>query len=366
MRDFLFFLLALAVTTLLPAAGRKTRHLVLVTADGLRRQEIFTGIDPRLMREKAAHMDKEDGLRRQFWAETPQQRREKLFPFLWKTLVPQGVILGNIDRGSTVEVTNAYRVSYPGYSEILTCRAQDDRIRNNDPVQNPLPTVLEYLQREWRLNRSQVALFGSWDRFRQVGESRPGSIFLNAGYQDSDATPRIAELSRAQHDALSPWGEVRHDYVTFEMALDYLKTFQPRVLYLALGETDDWAHLQRYDRVLQTAHYFDRAIERLWQTLQSLPEYRDSTSLVITADHGRGSNLEDWSSHGNKIPGAEFIWIAALGPDTSPQGEITNARAVHQRDVSATLLSLAGLDWRAFCGSFGRPIPQIAATEPRP
>jgi hypothetical protein len=363
MRDLLFLVL---VTTLLPAADRKTRHLVLVTADGLRRQEIFSGIDPRLMREKAAHMDKEDDLRRQYWAETPAGRREKLFPFLWKTLVPQGVILGNMDRGSTVAVTNAYRVSYPGYSEILTCRAQDERIRNNDPVQNPIPTVLEYVQQQWRLNRSQVALFGSWNRFRQIGESRPGSIFLNAGYQDSDATPRIAELSRAQHEALSPWGEVRHDYITFEMALDYLRTFQPRVLYLSLGETDDWAHDKRYDRVLQTAHYFDRAIERLWQTLQSLPEYRDSTSLVLTADHGRGSNLDDWDSHGNKIAGAEFIWIAALGPDTAPRGEIANAGAIHQRDVAATLLSLAGLDWRAFCGGFGRPIPQIAGTEPRP
>lgn len=357
MRELWFLLL---VTTLLPGAERKTRHLVLVTADGLRRQEIFTGIDPRLMREKAAHMDKEDDLRRQYWAETPQQRREKLFPFLWKTLVPQGVVLGNIDRGSTVSVTNAYRVSYPGYSEILTCRAQDDRIRNNDPVQNPIPTVLEYLQQQWRLNRFQVALFGSWERFRQVGESRPGSIFLNAGYQDSDATPRIADLSRAQHEALSPWGEVRHDYVTLEMALDYLRILKPRVLYLSLGETDDWAHDKRYDRVLQTAHYFDRAVGRLWETLQSLSEYRGSTSLVVTADHGRGDNLYDWGSHGKEIPGAEFIWIAALGPDTPARGEIANAGVVHQRDVAATLLSLGGLDWRAFCGDFGRPIPQIA------
>jgi hypothetical protein len=28
--------------------------------------------------------------------------------------------------------------------------------------------------------------------------------------------------------------------------------------------------------------------------------------------------------------------------------------------VAATLLSLGGLEWRAFCGDFGRPIPQIA------
>ena len=32
----------------------------------------------------------------------------------------------------------------------------------------------------------------------------------------------------------------------------HLRRAQPRVLYLALGETDDWAHDGRYDRVLET------------------------------------------------------------------------------------------------------------------
>jgi hypothetical protein len=338
----------------LAPADRRTRNLVLVTADGLRRQEIFAGLDPLLLQAKEAHMDRAEGHRRRFWADTPEERRRKLFPFLWSTLIPGGVLLGD------VSVTNAYRVSYPGYSEILTCRAQDDAIRGNDPVQNPIPTVLEHLRRIWKLERSQVALFGSWDRFNHLAESRPGSIFLNAGYRDSDATPRIRSLSRMQHEVLSPWDEVRHDYFTFEMALDYLQTIKPRVIYLALGETDDWAHQRRYDRVLDTAHYFDRALERLWQTLQSLPEYRDRTSLVITVDHGRGSRLDDWHSHGAKIQGAEQIWIAAIGPDTPAQGAPAGLPAARQRDVAATLLSLAGLDWREFCGEFGRPISAIA------
>jgi hypothetical protein len=347
-------LVVLAALAALPAADRKTRNLILITADGLRRQEVFTGMDPLLMREKTAHMDKADAVRNLYWAETPEARREKLLPFLWKTLVPRGVLLGN------VTVTNGFRVSYPGYSEILTCRAQDDRIRGNDPIQNPRQTVLELFREQWKLDRTQVALFGSWARFRHIGESRPGSIFLNAGYQESDATPRLAELSRVQFDALSPWDEVRHDYITLEMALDYLKTVKPRVLYLALGETDDWAHGNRYDRTLQTARYFDGALERVWETVQSLPEYRDRTSLVISVDHGRGSRLDDWSKHGNKVPGADQIWIAALGPDTPAQGALTSGPAVHQRDIAATLLSLAGLDWRGFCGEFGKPIPQIA------
>src|SRR5437867_4286974 len=248
-----FALLALLGALLTPAQTPKTQNLILITADGLRWQEVFTGIDPLLMREKEAGMKDAEALRQKLWAETPAERREKLMPFLWKTLVPRGVILGNLDKGSTVMVSNAYRVSYPGYSEILTCRAQDDKIRNNDPIRNPHETVLEFARRKWNLGRSRVALFASWDTLRFIGESREGTVFLNAGYHEARGTPRLEELSRVQFEALSAWDEVRHDYITFEMALEYLKRFKPRVLYVSLGETDDWAHAKRYDRVLEMA-----------------------------------------------------------------------------------------------------------------
>ena len=143
------------------------------------------------------------------------------------------------------------------------------------------------------------------------------------------------------------------------MALEYLKRFKPRVLYVSLGETDDWAHNKRYDRVLETAQYFDHVLQRLWETVQSMPEYRGRTSLLVTSDHGRGSQLDDWSSHGEKVKGAEYIWMAAIGASVPARGEITNSETVHQRDVSATLLSLAGLDWREFCEDQGKPVRAI-------
>ena len=40
--------------------------------------------------------------------------RETLAPFFWTTIAKNGLVI------TDVSVTNAYRVSYPGYSEILT------------------------------------------------------------------------------------------------------------------------------------------------------------------------------------------------------------------------------------------------------
>ena len=73
--------------------------------DGLRWQDLFGGIDPRLMNEKSAGMADAPQLRKQFYRETPEQRREALLPFFWKQLAPRGVVLGNVQKGSSVTVT---------------------------------------------------------------------------------------------------------------------------------------------------------------------------------------------------------------------------------------------------------------------
>jgi len=341
------------------ADKRQTENLILVTADGLRWQDVFRGIDPALMTAEAAGMKDLGDLRNKLWAESPEERRRLLLPFFWSELAKHGALLGNRDKGSSVRVSNRYRVSYPGYSEILTGRAQDEVIQGNDPIQNPTETVLEFLRRRWNLRREQVALFGSWEVFYSIGGHQPASIFINAGsraLEGGGLSQRLRELSQMQFEVLPPWRSVRHDYFTFEMALEYLKTTRPRAMYIALDETDDWAHDRRYDRVLETALHFDQQLRRLWETLQSMPAYKGKTTLLVTSDHGRGSTLEDWHSHGDDVDGAEYIWIAAIGPDTPAAGEISSADEYFQRDIAPTLLELAGIDSTEYEGVKGSPI----------
>src|SRR5229473_3490350 len=310
------------------AAPRQTRNIILVTADGLRWQDLFGGMDLMLKDEKSAGMEHAADVKTKWWRPEPDERRRALMPFFWTTLVPRGVVFGNLQKGSSVRVTNSFRVSYPGYAEILTGRAQDEAIRGNDAVRNPTPTVLEFLRRKLGLPSSQIALFGSWETFQFIGEHQPGSFVINAGYRDYDgphASPRMHELSALQFEMLTPWTEERHDYITFEMALEYLRTAKPRVLHIAFDETDDWAHDKRYNRVLDAITYFDNCLQKLWQVIGDLPEYRGKTTLVITSDHGRGGTLADWDGHGKGVPGAEQIWTAIVGPDTPARGEVENS-----------------------------------------
>ncbi len=352
----------LLVSALLCAAPHKTRHVILVTADGLRWQDLFNGIDPALMDRKETGMQEARGLRDRLWRSAPEERRKALMPWLWTTLVSGGTILGNVTKGSSVRVTNSYRVSYPGYSEILTGRAQDDAIRGNDPIQNPTPTVLQFVREKLNLAPSQVALFGSWDMFSFIGQSRPNAVFINAGYTELPpvlASARFRDLNGLQFRVLGPDATVRHDYVTFEMGLEYLKTARPLLMHIALGETDDWAHLKRYDRVLEMISEFDRCLGELWAYVQSQPDLKDSTTLVVATDHGRGGALKDWSDHGSDVPGADQIWIAFLGPDTPSSGELTNTPPVFQRDIAPTILELLGIDYREYQGVLGKPVAPV-------
>jgi hypothetical protein len=344
--------LAIAFVALVCASGaeQRTKNVILITADGLRWQELFTGMDP-LLRDKAGTL--KDSL----WKGSAEERRLALMPFFWGKLASRGVVLGNVNKNSSVKVSNGLRVSYPGYSEILTGRSQDEVIRGNDKIQNPAQTFLEFVREKLKLRQRQVALFASWDTFRFIGEKQPGSIVINAGYQNATGSDRMQQLSRLQSEALTPWDSVRHDYVTLQMALEYLRQEKPRMIYLSLGETDDWAHDRRYDRVLAAIQYFDEAIRQVYEFLESSPDYRGKTSIVITSDHGRGSTLEDWHGHGAKVSGADQIWMAVFGPDTQARGELSNSTEVFQRDVAPTILKLLGLRPEEFIGVAGHAIP---------
>jgi len=116
------------------------------------------------------------------------------------------------------------------------------------------------------------------------------------------------------------------------------------VLYVMLGETDEWAHGRRYDLYLDAAERNDRFIRRLWEAAQSMPEYANRTALVLSTDHGRGDTGKDWTDHGRKVPAAERIWMAVMGPGVPSLG-LRSDITVTQSQFAATIASLLGEDY---------------------
>jgi hypothetical protein len=317
----------------------KTKKLFIITIDGFRWQEVFSGADPLLLTNTDYVRDTVLS-RRLYWDSTARGRRKKLMPFFWSTVAGEGRIYGNRLLGNKVNVRNFYKISYPGYNEIFT--GHTDAFNSpNLPVENPHVNVLEYLNNS-REYKGKVAVFTSWNVFPFILNEARSGLPVNSGYEPlaEPGDPEAGLIDSVQ--ASMHHSKTRHDWLTFLTAREYIGAHHPSVLFLGLGETDECAHAGRYDLYLQQAADIDRMISDLWYLVQTDPFYRDSTTFLITTDHGRGWKPNKWTTHGFWAGGSGEIWMAVLGPDILPGGEMRSHGQVYQKQLAATIAALLG------------------------
>ena len=159
---FLVVLLSLSSSINAQDIDIQSENVFLITFDGLRWQELFSGADEKLIRHNI-FVENGESLSKQFWDEDFKTRRERLMPFFWSTIATQGQLYGNRTLDCPVNLTNNQWFSYPGYNEILV-GYDDPAIVSNDKIPNPNKTVLEYVN-EMETFNGKVAAFGSWDVF---------------------------------------------------------------------------------------------------------------------------------------------------------------------------------------------------------
>jgi hypothetical protein len=363
MRSFNHLLLAtlLALSVASGAMAGKTRNVVLIVSDGLRPEEVFTGAEEDLLdKNNGGNWASEKELREKFWDPDPRVRRMLLLPFIWGTVAVEGQLLGNAAAGSQARVANGFGFSYPGYNEMASGIA-DPRIDSNEFGPNPNPTVFEWLSQRPGF-KGKVDIFGTWETFHDIFNESRSHLPIRSGATLVDArdrSPRGQLLEELYQTTTRLEGTDPADSFLTVSVLRHLETHRPRVMFVGYGDTDNWAHSGRYDALLETAHNVDAGVAKLWNRMQSLPEYRGKTTFIITADHGRGSGLTEWKDHGVGIKGSEKIWIAVIGPDTPARGERHDVTAVTQSQLAATIAALLGEDYRQAVPQAARPLLDV-------
>ena len=349
----------LGITTRATMAQGPVENVILITLDGLRSEEVFSGADERLMipelgvKDQASHKD-------QYGAATAEERRRRLLPFLWSRIEEQGGwIAGSFEYNSRVAVTNGRFFSYPGYNELLSGHA-DSSIDSNAKKYNANITVLEFLNQQPELIGTVYA-YCSWDVFPFIINDQRSRIPVNAGWTKLTVgdPSRLEVLNHTADNLFHEWESVRYDVFTAAGAIEALRSAQPRVLYVSLGETDDWAHAGRYDRYLLTAKQNDHFIRQLWMETQLNKRYRNKTAFLISTDHGRGDGREGWKSHGSSLPGSERIWIAAFGAGFDSSG-IDLGGDYTQSQIAPTVAKLLGYDFTASNAKIAPALPIVA------
>jgi hypothetical protein len=317
----------------------KTENMIIVTLDGYRWNEVFRGADKQLLNPglNARKMKKTAAL---FWDNNTEVRRKLLMPFFWTEVVSKGTLYGNRDYSCRVSVANKYWFSYPGYHEILTGNPHVS-INSNSLGPNPDITVLEQINQLPEF-KDKVAVFSSWNAFNDIINEKRSRIFVNSCFSlipHDLATPEQQNLEMMYDLMPRVIGNVRYDGLTFMQAFEYLKRCRPRVLMIALDETDEFGHSGQYEQYLQSAHRVDGLLEKLWTWIQTDSAYCNKTSLIITTDHGRGTG-NGWKRHNTLTSHSDETWIAILGPDIESQGEIKSPGDYYNAQLAATIASL--------------------------
>jgi len=357
-------LVSLAVLVLVAAAGAApppsvVTNIIVITLDGMRWQELFGGAERSLLGKDEKAITGSLAYRR-FWKKTPEDRRAALMPYFWTVVAKQGQVFGDPSRGSLSHVTNGLWFSYPGYAEMLAGVA-DPRVDSNDKIPNPNVTVLEWLN-GLPAYRGRVSTFGAWDVLPFIVNAKRSGLPSGDGFPPVPApqTDRERAINDLAGDLPPIWEGAPLDAPIMHAAIECLRTRRPRVLYVMLGETDEWAHENRYDLYLDSAFRADRFIRRVWEMAQGMPEYAGATALVLATDHGRGATNADWTSHGEKVPAAEATWTAVMGPATPALG-VREAVTVTTGQVAATIAALLGEDFRTGVPAAAPPLPGITA-----
>ena len=356
-------LLARPTHAQIPAA-HKTQNVIVVMMDGMRWQEIFRGADPKLIAIPGPKWvgDPEEmaaDAQAKFIRPTASDSRKALMPFLWNVIAKQGQIFGNRDLGSDSHVTTIFNFSYPGYAETLTGIA-DPSVDSNDNKPNPNPTVFTWLNARPEF-AGKAAAFGAWSVFDGIFDKDRCGFVVNAAFEPLTSIPmthELALLNAMKAETPQIWSGESFDALPFHTAIEYLKAKKPRVLFIGLGEPDDWAHAGAYPEYLISAHLGDSYLRQIWEMVQSMPEYRDKTTLIVLPDHGRGEG-EEWTTHGQKVPASRETWMAFLGPDTQALGERGKGTQVTESQIAATVAAFLSEDYHAAIPQSGTPIADV-------
>ena len=124
-------------------------------------------------------------------------------------------------------------------------------------------------------------------------------------------------------------------------------------MFLGFGETDEEAHKGNYAAYLEKAAMADKMIGDLFSYIQSDTFYKNTTTIIITTDHGRGNTAGTWNTHSTFINGSGQTWLAMIGPDIIPLGEMKEEQQSYGNQIASTIALLLG---EKFEHRAGKPI----------
>ena len=145
------------------------------------------------------------------------------------------------------------------------------------------------------------------------------------------------------------------DELTFFITREIMREFAPRLMLVNFWDMDV-AHWGSYSLYLQAITKTDRLTGMLWDEVDSNPQYKGKTTVLILPELGRDGDMNaanGFLNHRSGDPSCRNTWLLALGAAV-PRGE--TERPVHHIDVPATAAEMLGIQAGELAG---KPMREI-------
>lgn len=263
------------------------------------------------------------------------------------------------------------------------------------PPENP--TVFEYYRKDLRRPSSDAWVVAPSNGFNRIGESSHRSYgaglgarvilpkhlltaALSSGHadyahllRDNYETPYFTpELSGGEFELqqledllkLSVTDFKSHaetlsspDELSVYIARQLMRQVAPNLLWITMHDIDI-AHAGTYSLYVEGIRRTDRLCAEMWKIIESEPEYKGKTTLLILPDFGRDADDDPggngFQHHRTGDPLSRTTWLMAAGPGI--REGVVHDRPVDSTDLVPTIGSLMGF---SAAMSQGKPITEI-------
>jgi len=254
------------------------------------------------------------------YSETWGEPQRQYIPLQDKELLPQGVLYTDF-RNDGPTYTNA------GHSALLTGFYQEINNTGKELPKNP-SLMQKYIKAG--NPKTDAWVIASKDKLQ---------ILANSMHPDW----KYKYLASTDCGKKGNTSGYRDDATTWMRVQEILPEHKPHLVLINFKEPDASGHARNWEKYLRGIEDTDEYAYKLWNLIQSLPDFKDQTALFITNDHGRhlDNRFMGFTSHGCKCYGCRHISLLALGPDFKKGVEINKHRG--QIDIAVTAAAILGL-----------------------
>jgi hypothetical protein len=147
------------------------------------------------------------------------------------------------------------------------------------------------------------------------------------------------------------------DELTCMVAMEVLRRISPSLMMMNFSDMEA-AHNGTYSLHLAGIRRSDALALRLWEFIESLPQYAGRTTFVVMPEFGRdpdGSTSNGFFNHRSNTDTNRLVWMMVLGEAVRQPGVVE--REIRQIDVAPTLATWLRVECRRATGSV---IPEFA------